>query len=458
MRYNTSGVNKKTKMKTLAALTIPIFIVWSWVLVVDATKITNSPLVSNLTRVSVLLLNTAVSVFLFYQVILFLRKQYKKNKTSKLFLFMVFVTVAFTEWFVAWFLSFIWFGQGASIDSVFPFASLSPIIAYTPLRFLFIIFGFYGTSALVITIATGLILKKQRRYAMITAVLCAALLVGAWLVYKQTTGPAYDVTITSEKLGVVRQTNTVSDLVIFPEYGLDTINSSNINKRLQTNTDKEVFFVGSQQRPGGLGIHNTLLYGSNKQGIIKEQSKTRLIAGGEYLPYTLEYALRLSGQSGTVLEFLVTKGVIKDSQSLEPITVSEDLKIGAAVCSSIISPEDYRRLTGDGSTILTNSASLGVFGGSRVYRVIHNGMARFMATANARPFVQSAQDEAAYVVDHQGNLVAYTEPVSSMSTEVVTNNKTTPYTLVGEWPVYAGVILIAYLAGQHVLQKRKSKA
>ena len=443
-----------TKQKIILAITIPALFVWSWVLVVDATKITDSSLVSDITRLAVLILNTTVTTFIFYQVVKFLQKLYKTNPKSPLFLIQAFFVIAFSQWFVAWILAFIWFGRDASFDSLFPFASLSPFLAYTPLRFLFTVFGFFGTSALLITVVIGLFLKKQRRFALLAIVFSACIGASTWLYYRKPSGSPQTITTVSETLGHLQQTKSDADLVVFPEYGLDGIDSSNISQRISEKTNKEVFFVGSKQQPGKLGIRNTFMFGSTQQGIIEEQSKTRLIAGGEYLPYTLEYALKITGQSATVLTFEVTKGVEKDGSALKTYRVNEDLIVGPAVCSSIIAPEDYRHLTNSGATVLTNSASLGVFGGSRVYRIMHNGMARFMATANARPFVQSAQDEGAFILNHQGNQIAYIEPVNEITTRITTNDKKTLYTIVGDWPVYVGLLFVSWFVYNY---SRKSK-
>src|SRR5690606_2445568 len=106
-----------------------------------------------------------------------------------------------------------------------------------------------------------------------------------------------------------------------------------------------------------------------------------------------------------------------------------DLVVGAEACSSIISSEDYRTLTQKGATILTNSASLEIFNGSKVFNTQHKGMAKFMAVANARPMIQSAMDGSAFIMDHNGSINTSLLPVDTTKATVTTNHKTTPYSV-----------------------------
>ena len=175
------------------------------------------------------------------------------------------------------------------------------------------------------------------------------------------------------------------------------------------------------------------------------------------MPYSVETLLTITRQTGPLAEFDVLRAVQKGDGTVNKLVVRDDFIVGAEVCSSIVSTEDYRKLTHEGATILTNSASLGVFGGSRVYRISHNGMARFMAVANARPFVQSAQDEAAYILDHNGNEILTITPVGQGTQDVTMNQTKTIYTIIGDWPVYVGAGIALSVLLSKILLKTQTK-
>lgn len=422
-----------------------LLVVWSWVLLVDATLITSDSIASHTVRTMTLVISVGVSIAVFWRFIVFLHSEYQKQKTSHWqYLVKFFFVWAFAEWLVSWSVAAIWFGSNASIDSVYPFGSLTPLLAYTPLLFAARFVGFYGLSALVVTCIVALCAPKLRKYAVYVIGLLVILPAAGWFLYSHASGPNIAITTTSEALGQEQTVKTDAELIIFGEYALDEYDPHKSQKRIIPENDQEVFFVGSRQTPAQKGIHNTMLFGSTKQGILSEQDKNRLIPGGEYLPYNVEAVLVATRQTGARAEFEVLRAVQKGDGTVNSQKVRDGVVVGAEVCSSIVSMEDYRRLTNEGATLLTNSASLGVFGGSRVYRISHNGMARFMAVANARPFVQAAQDESAYFLNHNGNNTKNISPVSYATQDVQLNDKHTLYTLAGDWPVYIGAVYVLY--------------
>src|SRR5690606_29613397 len=121
--------------------------------------------------------------------------------------------------------------------------------------------------------------------------------------------------------------------------------------------------------------------------------------------------------------------------------VGEDTVVGAAVCSSIISPRDYRVFAKQGSTVFTNSASLTIFKGSPLFAWQQKSLARFMATANARYFLQSANSARAYALDHNGNTIKEATGIQVLDVTVQNNTRHTFYTRVGEWLVWLGAII-----------------
>jgi apolipoprotein N-acyltransferase len=186
-----------------------------------------------------------------------------------------------------------------------------------------------------------------------------------------------------------------------------------------------------------------LIFGSNKSGFLQQEQKRRLIAGGEYLSFSAEVLMKDFAKA-TYDDFLVRRAVVKGKDQPKIFTVDSHLILGSAACSGIISTEDYRKLVSQGATVLTNSASLEIFRGSRLFNWEHRGLAKFMAVANARPFLQSSNNWPAFAIDQNGNQFAQIQPVNSTQVLVKTNNPKTLYSKIGEWPVLVGAAMIVY--------------
>ncbi len=431
------------EQKILIALTSALGLAWSWIFFIDATKITESSFVATLTAVVSFALTVGVSVAIFYAGARYLYREYKKQEEpSPLFLLKIFVVWAFLEWLVALAIGLLWAGRNSSLDTVVPFGSLTPILMYTPFGLLARFFGYYGLSALFVAIITALSLNKYRRYGLYLVGIATVLCIASWTLYKNPSGRPVDVLIVAEKLGEPKQITTDAELVVLPEYGLDNVTNENISERIKSENNSNISFVGSKQYPNEKGVQNILVFGSTHTGLTKEQAKTRLVPAGEYLPYSVEFLLRVTQQTGILAEFEFSRAVVRGNKAIVPFYIDKELVVGAEACSSIIAAEDYRKLVNQGATILSNSASLEIFNGSTVFTTQHKGMARFMAISNARPLVQSAMDGPAFALDHNGRLLAETLPVSTKSTAVQTNTKKTPYSVLGDWAVVVGSLVL----------------
>ncbi len=414
-------------------------ITWSWLWLVDVGKLSSSAFMGY----AILLFAYALLVGLTAYITSWAWKWLKPMlaKPSWISVLKLLLVWAAVEFFIAWAVSAIWMGRSGNWDNMLPFYSLTPVIMLTPLKFLTRFLGYFGTSAVV---GTGLVLifhKQYRRYATIYWSGLLVLSLASWGMYKTPTGVDTNVTIVSEKLGEQQQIEIAqTGFVLLPEYGLDNNDSENVHNRF-TETDKTVYFSGTKQVSSSSRSLNVLVYGSNKAGFLDEQNKSRLIPAGEYMPFMLEELLRTTN-SAVYNDFMIRRGVVRGEHPVKPFKINDSLVFGNAACSSIINPEDYRKLTQKGSTVLTNSASLEIFRGSRLFGLYHDGFAKFMATANARPFLQSANNWKAFALDHNGNTLATVQPTGTKDVAIQTNSRKTPYTYLGEWVALLGGLFI----------------
>lgn len=431
-------------------------VLWSWLFLVDFTNLAKSMLLGFILMFVAYLVMVSISSFVVLKTWPCIARLLKKPSIKSVVL--ILLVWAGVELLLAWLLSVVWMGREGSWDNMVPFVSLTPIATVTPLRFLTRLFGFFGTSAVI---GTGIVLiaacikntnwrKLTLSYWAIVITLNGAL----WLGYSATIGQPLTATITSEHLGKPLRVNPGnSDVVIVPEYGLDNHTSNTLPTRL-TDNSREVFITGTKQYGEHNGNSNMLIYGSNKQGFLYGHKKNRLIVGGEYLPMTYEMLVRTIAPD-LLIDFEVRRAIQKGSTAPHPFELYYGVVLGNAACSSIISPDDYRKLTAQGATVLANSASLEIFRGSRVFALHHDGLAKFMATANARPFLQSANDWKAFAIDHNGNTLTTVEPTGQAEVTVQTNTRRTPYSFLGEWLSYTGIVFILLWLAQKIRQKRQ---
>lgn len=443
------------KHRLYLAFTIIVGLFWSWVWFINASRITSNNLVAYTAITICAPILFLVSAAAFTVNFRYLKKKYRHDKPY-VWLLRAVVVWAFAEALAAWLVAFILMGRNGSLDNVLPFSSLTPFIMYTPLRFLSRFVGFYGLSAVVVVGITGIVLAKTRRLMPFYWLVVLLLTGGAWQLYRQPNQPDQLVTIVSERLDkkvVVDPQN--SKLIVLPEYGLDDPLNPDEPPRFQKSS-ANYNYLGSKQTQVNNGHTNSLIFGASDKGVVKVQAKNRLIPSGEYLPFGIETATYYLSHS-TYDNFQVQRAVVKGPHPIQPYRIDNQLIVGAEVCSSIMSTRDYRQLVKKGSTVLTNSASLEIFEGSRLYAWQDQGFATFMAVANARPFLQSSNNWPAFALDQNGKMLAKITPVNQQQISIRPNSTKTPYTYLGEWIAVIGGLLFAADLAQRFRTHRKKK-
>lgn len=420
---------------------------WSWAFITDSLDLAGSKPVAMAIATWVVVFNVAISAYIVVRTFRFLRHKFTAYNP---WLVMVFGLPLFAlmDFAISWLTAIIWIGPEGSIDNVLPLSSPALILVNTPFGYASRIVGFYGLAAFFWLTVFLLVDKKRRIYSLACLGILAGLSLAGWGLYKTPNGSTVRATIISENLnehvGVMQ--NRDSELIVFPEYALDEITNDNLQNRLDKNQDEsKTFFLGSQQvrdhRPAG---HlNVLLFGNSEEGITRTQEKHRLIPGGEDLAYTARVALRASNQRSTLDYFSYAKMVNKGPYPLQPLKIDESTILGSAVCSSIIAPKDYQTFAAQGATLFTNSASLTIFRGSRVFAWQQKSLARFMAVANSRYFLQSANAASAYMLDNNGKQLAEVRGIEAKDVIAINNTKKTPYTYIGEVLVASGLLIVA---------------
>lgn len=432
---------------------------WSWSFATDSISLAGSHLQGIVLKVIVMFANVSISFLIAWQTYKWLVKLYD-NKNPYLATLIALPILALADFLVAWLVAFFWIGPEGTVSSVLPLASPSILLINTPLGFSSRLIGFYGMAAFFWLILFLLTRKKCRHIALILFISLSLISFTGALLYKNVNGSELRTIIISETIDDRNEPikSDTADLIVFPEYGLHKINNDNLKDRL-ISSDKQQYFVGSDQvKPeGSTRYYNRMLFGEGEKGMLQEQYKHRMIPGGEDLPYIMKGILLGLKQNSVIEYFDVSKYIVKGPNQLEPIQINDQLVLGSALCSSIISPEDYRELANNGSTILTNSASLSTFSGSSLFTWQQKSLGKFMAIANSRYFVQSANASTAYAIDNNGNVIEEIKDINMKEISVFNNSKKTPYTIFGEALVVSGALIVIMLFANKAYRLKDSK-
>lgn len=438
---------KRAWRRLMLGLTAGLALCWSWMFFIQVAQLSASVTIGYVTALFAFVVTLAVSLAIMAWPLAWLcRQYYARPRLRPWFVLEIILVWALAEFLMASGLALVWWGHDGRWDSQLAFASFTPLLMYTPFKFLARLVGFYGLSALFVGFLSTFSLPKLRRWAPWLAGVIGLACLLAWLPYHQTNGPTIEAQIVAERLTEKLPTlQTDADLVVLPEYGLDDIASDQLNQRVQAARGQEVYVLGSKQslQLTSQKVQNVLIFGTTKRGFLTAQPKARLVPAGEYLPYVAEWSLRGIGAQNVLEAFRFERAVQKGSRMIGPVRADRRLTIGAEVCASIVAPDDYRHLVRAGASVLTNSASLQIFNGSPVFTVQHEGFARFMAVANARPMLQSSNGGQAFMLDHNGNLHSKIWPMNQAVAPVATNYRQTPYSYLGEWLVWLGALWLS---------------
>lgn len=351
------------------------------------------------------------------------------------------------EFISAFLVSVVTWAPAASLGSHWPIGALGFSAMESPLRYLAPLGGLYALTIGVVSINVALVwwLRRQRKKALAVAVVVGVLaLVGSLL--SQGEAPVRQVgywqaTIPAERSSTIvaditaRRLPEPVDVLVLPEYSNLYTAYGEPEKALSEAAfaNQKGLTVRATALPSDPKSPIKILYQRPDGQILQSYDKSLLVPAGEFLPLVIKAAVGLTGGADQIASFEANRARPQSDQKEHPFR-GENISIGGLACSAIMSPDVYRRLTAEGSDILTNSASLIVFTRGTIYRAQNERWARFHALANARPFVQAGRGGDSYIMSASGTLLRQTrgDGIALEGASVRVPTLRTPYTLMGD--------------------------
>ncbi len=373
------------------------------------------------------------------------------------------VVWALTEFIRVYVFSVVNYGPGASLSPNWNLGIVGLGLMPSPLVYLARFVGLYGMSMAVVAINIAiycLISRRQLRTAGLTLAFLVLLSFAGYRLY-QPSGKVLKVG--AVHLGVNDGLNTWDpvplpakdlDLLVVPEYSL-FFDNKEYEEFARQNFGEKTTLITSVTGDSSPST-NILTFYNTKDGIISQQPKTFLIAGGEYMPYSMSGLFKLINQDYLTESFNQTQQVKRGATAEHPVMVS-DMHVGSLVCSGVLALNEYRHLTYEGAEVLTNSASLSLISSASLYHAQESYLTRFHTVANARPFIQASRSGESYILTSQGKYISKASGDSNLlSGEIKTSQRKTLYTYFGEWTLLVGglVLVVATLKNRRKLTKK----
>lgn len=375
------------------------------------------------------------------------------------------------EYLRAWIFSFLSWGSGGVIGPFWTYGNLGYDFIDTP----FIIFsrfiGLYGLSFLAVFVNVWFFKGYQniKKILIFLLVVFTIIFLPYNLIFTEKQGTVLNVVAvqTNTNDGVVYQRNLGEliieaksngklveqpDIVIFPE-GFQLF--SYIGKEEQKLLN-EIF--PDKEKPGILitsfyqgDVKNNItkkeytLFLDQNGKVIGTNEKYFLMPAGEVMPQVLKWVIILTGNQPILKKFAQLRAV-RAGDSFESPVKFHSTNVGVLLCSGIIAPFLYSSLVNQGANILVNSASQSIFKGSWLFVDQMKNMAKFQAVANNRPLVQAANSGYSFFINADGKIIKQTSTLDTqiISAEVLPVKTKTPITVMGDWPLAAGVFILLF--------------
>lgn len=180
-----------------------------------------------------------------------------------------------------------------------------------------------------------------------------------------------------------------------------------------------------------------------KKDIIGFHDKRLLTPEGEFLSYPTRLMVNLLSKT-KVSEFGELRELSVGKNDVSTVNFRNQFSVAPIVCSELLSPGLVRQTT-QGTDIIVEMASYGIFHGSTVLAKQNLASAQFRAAEAQRPLVAASNMGLSYVIDNKGNVrfIAQNKDPQILTGGIALNAQKSWYNKVGDLPMILASLALA---------------
>jgi apolipoprotein N-acyltransferase len=204
-------------------------------------------------------------------------------------------------------------------------------------------------------------------------------------------------------------------------------------------------------------LHNSAFAIDPDAGMVDRHDKTVLVPFGEYVPLR---AL-LFGSMSAVATGLADVPDLTPGRELRALSglgrVGAEHAPAVLICYEVVYPGVVRRAVREGARLLINTTNDAWYGRSSAPHQFL-AIAQLRSAEHGLPMLRDANTGVTALIDASGAVLQETEIFERASLEVTVppaRASATTYTRAGDWPLWAGALLLAVTGGKAVVGRRR---
>ncbi|MEK7154321.1 MAG: nitrilase-related carbon-nitrogen hydrolase [Patescibacteria group bacterium] len=182
-----------------------------------------------------------------------------------------------------------------------------------------------------------------------------------------------------------------------------------------------------------------------QKDIIGFYDKRLLMPGGEFLSYPMKLLVNFLSKT-KVSEFGDIREISVGNKKVSTVNFRGQFSVAPLVCSEFLSPSLARKTT-EGSDIIVEMASYGVFHGSGTLAKQNLAIARFRAAENQKPLLAASNMGLSYAINSEGSVgfITQNREAQILTGSIALNPRKSWYNKVGDIPVLMGSLVLGIL-------------
>lgn len=192
-----------------------------------------------------------------------------------------------------------------------------------------------------------------------------------------------------------------------------------------------------------------------QKDIIGFYDKRLLTPGGEFLPYPVKLIVNLLSKI-KVSKFGELRELEVGKEKVSTVNYRDQFSAASVVCSEILSPGLVQEIT-QGSDIIIEMASYGIFHGNATLIRQNLAGAKFRAAENQKPLIAAVNMGLSYAINSNGSVakIAPNQAPQILTGGLALNPQKSWYNKIGDTSILVGCLVLAAYSALFSITKRK---